>query len=93
MREQKHCLLEVLTAADRVRRLPANLTSTFIFFISSTIPSAFLNESLLSKKIVTAGRRRMIFNLSPGKDLILIREEFSEYAVGNRANLRFSLLS
>jgi hypothetical protein len=61
-----------------VRRLPSNLTSTFIFFISSTIPSAFLNESLLSKKIVTAGRRRMIFNLSPGKDLILIREEFSD---------------
>jgi len=57
-----------------IRRLPANITQVYLFMITTQVPATFLHPDLNLRKIVTAGRRRLIFALSPGKNLVLIRE-------------------
>jgi hypothetical protein len=75
-----YLILEIDTGAwlYAIRRLPANVTVTYVFLFLTQVPPIFLHPGLNNKKIVTSGRRRLIFALAPGKDLVLIREDESD---------------
>lgn len=60
-----------------VQRLPENLCSTYVYFISTTLPDMYNNE-LIINEVKTPVRLRMIYSLSPGKNYIILRELVSD---------------
>lgn len=61
-----------------VRRLPSNVGSTFAFLIRDELPSVFEEPDTLFKPILTDARRRAIWEVLPGKDLITVRSGMSD---------------
>lgn len=64
--------------AYAIRRLPENVTQTFVFLLSSSIPDIYLHPGLLVNMVPTVGRRRAVFRLGDGKSLMLIREDYTD---------------
>jgi CRP-like cAMP-binding protein len=64
--------------AYAIRRLPENVTQTFVFLFSSSIPDIYLHPDLLVNMVPTVGRRRAVFRLGDGKSLVLIREDYTD---------------
>jgi hypothetical protein len=56
-----------------VRRLPANVTHTFAFLLVDELPAALAESEHLFPPVRTAARRRDIWEVLPGKDLVLLR--------------------
>lgn len=61
-----------------VKRLPTNITSTYVFLMYSEIPTIYLHKSIISRTMESSARRRPCFALGDGKNLILIREDFTD---------------
>ena len=56
-----------------VRRLPENVTRTFAFLLVDELPAALSESEHLFPPVRTAARRRDIWEVLPGKDLVLLR--------------------
>lgn len=61
-----------------VRRLPENISSTFAFLLRDELPAAFKNPDALFRLVETAARRRRIWELLPGKNLVMLRHGDSD---------------
>lgn len=56
-----------------LRRLPANVTSTFAYLLVDEVPPAFGNPSAMFAQVASAARRRDVWEMLPGKNLVLLR--------------------
>ncbi len=62
-----------------VRRLPANITRTFAFLVTDEVPSAYGGRpDEFFPTVGTDARRRDIWEMLPGKDLVLLRNGRSD---------------
>mgnify|MGYP006284057689 CR=1 FL=1 len=61
-----------------VRRLPANVTRTFAFLLVDELPQAFRSPDELFEPVLSDARRRDIWEVLPGKDLVLLRHGMSD---------------
>ena len=60
-----------------VNRLPENLCSTFVYFISTTLPD-ICNHPKIITKVKTVARHRMIYCMLSGKNFIILRDLVSD---------------
>lgn len=60
-----------------VQRLPENLCSTFVYFISTALPDMYDNPNIITD-IKTSARLRQIYCLLTGKNFIIMRELVSD---------------
>ncbi|GAB6089172.1 hypothetical protein JCM12856_07650 [Spirochaeta dissipatitropha] len=61
-----------------VRRLPENLTRTFAFLFTDELPVQYAEPNRYFPSIGSAARRRDIWELLPGKNLVLLRSGLSD---------------
>ena len=61
-----------------VRRLPENLTRTVAYYLTETLPEHYGDPNELFDFVPTAARRHAVFELFPGKDMVLIRDGRSD---------------
>ncbi|NCN05685.1 MAG: cyclic nucleotide-binding domain-containing protein [Spirochaetales bacterium] len=61
-----------------VRRLPENVTRTFAFLLRDELPAAYEDPDAFFARIDTPARRRSIWEMLPGKNLILLRSGISD---------------
>lgn len=61
-----------------VRRLPDNVTRTFAFLLVDELPVAYAEPDRYFPVVRTAGRRRDIWEMMPGKNLVLLRSGDSD---------------
>lgn len=64
--------------AYAVRRLPRNLTRTFAWFITDNLPDLYGRPDLTFAPIVSDARPRAIYEMTPGKNMVLIRDGLSD---------------
>jgi CRP-like cAMP-binding protein len=64
--------------AYAVRRLPRNVTRTFAWYITDNLPDLYARPDLTFKPISTDARPRAIYEMLPGKDMVLIRDGLSD---------------
>jgi len=55
------------------RRLPENTTSTFAWFLTDEIPSSYRQPERFFTPMVTSARRRGVWEMRPGKNMVLLR--------------------
>ncbi|OMJ91745.1 hypothetical protein SteCoe_5646 [Stentor coeruleus] len=60
-----------------VQRLPENLCSTFVYFISTALPDMYDNPNIITD-VKTSARLRQIYCLLSGKNYIIMRELVSD---------------
>lgn len=56
-----------------VRRLPENVTRTFAFLLTDELPEAYKEPDRFFPSVQTDARRRDIWEMLPGKNLVLLR--------------------
>lgn len=56
-----------------VRRLPENVTRTFAFLLTDELPEAYKEPDRFFPTVQTSARRRDIWEMLPGKNLVLLR--------------------
>jgi hypothetical protein len=61
-----------------VRRLPDNLTRCFVFLLTDNLPSVYASPELLFPFVPTEARHRFVYEMMPGKDMVLIRSGMSD---------------
>ncbi len=61
-----------------VRRLPDNVARCFAYYVTEALPDHQDRPEELFAEIGTAARRRAVFELMPGKNLVLIRDGISD---------------
>ena len=61
-----------------VRRLPSNVSTTFAWFITDDLPSNFRDPDDFFPQVPTEARRRAIWQVAPGKNMVLIRNGLSD---------------
>ncbi len=61
-----------------VRRLPANVTATFAFLLVDELAEPFDEGDLFFQSVPTVARRRDIWEVLPGKNLVLLRSGDSD---------------
>ncbi|MBN1647520.1 MAG: cyclic nucleotide-binding domain-containing protein [Spirochaetales bacterium] len=61
-----------------VKRLPVNLTSTFAYLLTDDLPTEFPDPSATFEAIATPARRRNVWEMLPGKNMVLIRSGMSD---------------
>lgn len=61
-----------------VRRLPENVTRTFAFLLLDELPPAYPQPDRYFPVVATAGRRRDVWEMLPGKDMVLLRSGDSD---------------
>jgi len=61
-----------------VRRLPANLTSSFVFLLTDNLPSVYASPELLFPFVPTDARHRFVYEMMGGKDMVLVRSGISD---------------
>ena len=64
--------------AYATRRLPANTLETFVFLLTDNLPSVYASPDLLFPPVPTEARRRFIYRMMPGKDMVLVRSGLSD---------------
>ena len=65
--------LDVAALQYAVRRLPENVTHTFAFLLVDELPAALGEAERLFPAVTTSARRRDVWEVLPGKDLVLLR--------------------
>lgn len=68
--------LEALSYATR--RLPENVTTTFAWYFTDDIPALYADPSSLFPVVATAARRRNVWQMLPGKNMVLLRNGLSD---------------
>lgn len=61
-----------------VRRLPENVTRTFAFLLIDEIPESYRNPDRFFPAVRTPARRRDVWEMLPGKVMVLLRNGFSD---------------
>ncbi|HTX73322.1 MAG TPA: cyclic nucleotide-binding domain-containing protein [Rectinemataceae bacterium] len=64
--------------AYAVRRLPNNLTRTFVFLLTDNLPTVYASPDRLFPFVATEARHRFIYEMMGGKDMVLIRDGLSD---------------
>lgn len=64
--------------AYAIRRLPANVSRTPAYLLTYELPETFRNPSLHFERVDTDARRRAVWSVLPGKNLILLRNGLSD---------------
>ena len=66
--------------AYAVRRLPDNLTRTLSFYLTDILPKMYADPDNRFRAVPTAARRRSVYEMLPGKSMVLVREGISDVA-------------
>lgn len=61
-----------------VNRLPTNVTDTFAFFLTDELPPLYSKPDQTFRSISTTARRRDIYEMLPGKNMVLLRNGLSD---------------
>jgi hypothetical protein len=61
-----------------VRRLPANLCRTFVFLLTDNLPTVYASPELLFPAVPAEARHRYVYEMMPGKDMVLVRNGLSD---------------
>lgn len=61
-----------------VRRLPDNLCRTFVFLLTDNLPTVYASPELLFPAVSAEARHRFIYEMMPGKDMVLVRNGLSD---------------
>ena len=61
-----------------VRRLPENVTRTLAFYLTETLPFLYADPDRRFRAVPTAARRRAVYEMIPGKNMVLIRDGLSD---------------
>ncbi|TVQ36650.1 MAG: hypothetical protein EA384_13920 [Spirochaetaceae bacterium] len=61
-----------------VRRLPDNVTRVFAFLLTDQLPGGFVPAHAYFPAVPTAARRRDIWEVLPGKNVVLLRDGISD---------------
>lgn len=69
--------IDALAWKYSVQRLPDNLCSTFVYFISTSLPDMYDDQRIVTK-VNTFARLRMIYCMIEGKNYIIMRELVSD---------------
>ncbi|MEI6385328.1 MAG: cyclic nucleotide-binding domain-containing protein [Spirochaetota bacterium] len=64
--------------AYAVRRLPENVTRCFVFLLTDNLPSVYASPELLFPFVPTEARHRFVYEMMPGKDMVLVRSGVSD---------------
>ncbi len=70
--------IDVDALAYVVRRLPENVTRTLAWFFTDDIPALYAEPSRLFPVMTTAARRRSVWEMLPGKNMVLLRTGLSD---------------
>ena len=66
--------------AYAVRRLPENVTRTLSFYLTDALPAMYADPDRRFRAVATAARRRAVYEMLPGKSMVLVREGISDVA-------------
>jgi CRP-like cAMP-binding protein len=61
-----------------VRRLPENLTRTFVFLLTDNLPTVYASPERLFPFVPTEARHRFVYEMMCGKDMVLVRDGLSD---------------
>lgn len=61
-----------------VRRLPSNVSSTFVWFATDEVPLRYVAAESLFQDVTPVARRRVTWEMMPGKSMILLRDGMSD---------------
>ena len=61
-----------------IRRLPENLTGTLAYYVTDTLPALFAAPARHFDPVPTAARRRAVYEMMPGKSMVLVRDGISD---------------
>lgn len=64
--------------AYAVRRLPENVTRTLAFYLTETLPFLYADPDRRFRGVPTEARRRAVYEMIPGKNMVLIRDGLSD---------------
>lgn len=70
--------LDISALAYAVRRLPENVTSTYTYFLADSLPELYQEPDLSFDFIPTPARPRSVYEMMPGKSMILLRDGLSD---------------
>lgn len=70
--------LDTAALSYSVRRLPENVTRTFALLLSDELSGAYGEPDAYFPSVTTRARRREVWEMLPGKDLVLIRNGLSD---------------
>ena len=66
--------------AYAARRLPENVTRSFVFLLTDNLPTVYAKVELLFPFVPTEARHRFVYEMMPGKDIVLVRDGLSDLA-------------
>jgi hypothetical protein len=66
--------------AYATRRLPENVTRSFVFLLTDNLPTVYASPELLFPFVPTEARHRFVYEMMPGKDIVLVRDGLSDLA-------------
>jgi hypothetical protein len=66
--------------AYAARRLPENVTRSFVFLLTDNLPTVYASPELLFPFVPTEARHRFVYEMMPGKDIVLVRDGLSDLA-------------
>ncbi|MFP4643780.1 MAG: cyclic nucleotide-binding domain-containing protein [Spirochaetales bacterium] len=70
--------LDTAALSYAVRRLPENITRTFAFLLSDELVGAYSDPDSYFPSVSTSARRREVWEMLPGKNLVLVRNGLSD---------------
>ncbi len=70
--------LDIRGLTYALRRLPENVTRTFSYLLADDLPPQYSRPDRLFIRIATESRRRNVWEMMPGKDLVLLRTGLSD---------------
>lgn len=70
--------LDVGALSYAVRRLPADVTRTFAYYLTDTLPEQYSSPDQRFSPIPTEARRRAVYEMLPGKSMVLVRDGISD---------------
>ncbi len=70
--------IDLSAFAYAIRRLPENVTRTFGYLLTDDLPGIYSSPDLLFRKVATSARRRDVWEMLPGKSMVLLRNGLSD---------------
>lgn len=64
--------------AYAIPRLPENITTTFTFFLTDNLPVLYSEPDSVFKLVPIKARRRTVYEMLPGKSMVLLRDGLSD---------------
>jgi len=71
-------VLDLDALSYAVRRLPDNVTSTLAWYFTDDLPALYSEPSRVFAEVPTAARRRNVWQMLPGKNMVLLRNGLSD---------------